>query len=88
MRAPTLSTARWSAPVAGERLRVAVGLVEVIDDGGTVNQRLAVVEHQLRYAAQRNGGAHLGAIAEIREITLLVGRTVMLEGDGDTAGIG
>jgi hypothetical protein len=49
-----------------QRLLVADNLVEMVDDGGAVDQGIAIVEDQGGDAAQGIGGPHLGAIAEAR----------------------
>src|SRR5215213_3901380 len=81
--------AQHGAPVGAGRRRqrafVADDLVEVVDDGGAVDQGLAIVEDQGRDAAQRIGGAYLGSVAEARQVALLEGQAVGLECDGNPA---
>ncbi len=60
--------AQHGAPVCaggrGQRAVAAVDLVEVIDDRAAVDQRLAVVEHERRDAAERIVGANVAAVVE------------------------
>jgi hypothetical protein len=71
-----------------ERAIAAIGLVEMVDDGGAVDQYLAVVEHQRRDAAEGILGLHLGAITKAGKRLLLVGHAVGPERDRDAACIG
>ena len=59
-----------AAGLAGDRQQRALGphgLVQVIEDGGAVDQALAVVEHQHRHAHERIEGAQLLGVAEHRQ---------------------
>ena len=84
--------AQDGAPVGAGRRRqrppAAVDLVEMVDDGGAVDQGLAIVEDQGRNAAQRIGGPHFDAVAEAGKVALLVGQAVGLERDGDPSRVG
>ncbi len=74
-RAPVGPRGRGKWPIA------AMDLVEMVDDGAAVDQRLAIVEHQGRDAAERIGRAHLLAFAEAGNALLPVGHAVSRERD-------
>ena len=74
--------AQHGAPLGARRWRqrplAADDLVEMVDDGGAVDQGLAIVENQGRNAAQGIGGPHFGAIAEARRSRCSKGRPYAL----------
>jgi hypothetical protein len=77
--APVRARSRRECAVA------TIGLIEMVDDGATVDQRLATVEHQRRDAAERIPGPHLGAVVEAGKRLLLEGHAIDIKRDRDAA---
>jgi hypothetical protein len=76
---------------AGGRQEAALGRdprVEVVEDGGAVDDHLAVVEDERRDAAERIDRPHRLGVGEAAEGVALEGQPEEVQGDGDATDVG